>query len=60
MYCDDNVVIEHSGQESAKGTSAVATQCCQGQEFRAGMDALLRVSTIPLISRKGKIRANNV
>jgi hypothetical protein len=53
-------VIEHSGQESAKGTSAVATQCCQGQEFRAGMDALLRVSTIPLISRKGKIRANNV
>ena len=60
MYCDDNVVIEHSGQESAKWPPAAATQCCQRQEFHAGMDALLRISTIPLISRKGKIRANNV
>ena len=59
MYSDDSVVTEHLRQESAKWPTAAATQCCQRQEFHAGMDALLRIRTIPLIYRKAKIRANN-
>ena len=60
MYSDDSVVTEHLRQESAKWHPAAAPHCCQRQEFHAGMDALLRFSTIPLIYRKAKIRANNV